>query len=187
MIRRPPRSTRTDTLFPYTTLFRSLTVGNIGLLAIYDIIFAIEHGARPHGFEVAARAGLGHRDRTDRLAADHFRQPMRLQLFRTPSETIGRDHFRVHHETGPGHSRLRHLLDDDNVVEPIGAEPAIGFGNVAAEQARFAGLAPDIPRYAMLLPPVGVIGEHFGFDEPLPPIATELIPCRKKRPVDTGN
>src|SRR3546814_15447921 len=26
MIRRPPRSTRTDTLFPYTTLFRSTTV-----------------------------------------------------------------------------------------------------------------------------------------------------------------
>src|SRR3546814_4016339 len=25
MIRRPPRSTRTDTLFPYTTLFRTLT------------------------------------------------------------------------------------------------------------------------------------------------------------------
>src|SRR3546814_4188893 len=28
MIRRPPISTRTDTLFPYTTLFRSLPVGN---------------------------------------------------------------------------------------------------------------------------------------------------------------
>src|SRR3546814_1110872 len=27
MIRRPPRSTRTDTLFPYTTLFRSLRDG----------------------------------------------------------------------------------------------------------------------------------------------------------------
>src|SRR3546814_10051554 len=27
MIRRPPRSTRTDTLFPYTTLFRSLFEG----------------------------------------------------------------------------------------------------------------------------------------------------------------
>src|SRR3546814_15892834 len=26
MIRRPPRSTRTDTLFPYTTLFRSVWV-----------------------------------------------------------------------------------------------------------------------------------------------------------------
>src|SRR3546814_7460174 len=27
MIRRPPRSTRTDTLFPYTTLFRSIGTG----------------------------------------------------------------------------------------------------------------------------------------------------------------
>src|SRR3546814_6465882 len=27
MIRRPPRSTRTDTLFPYTTLFRSAIAG----------------------------------------------------------------------------------------------------------------------------------------------------------------
>src|SRR3546814_17644698 len=26
MIRRPPRSTRTDTLFPYTTLFRSIII-----------------------------------------------------------------------------------------------------------------------------------------------------------------
>src|SRR3546814_9643184 len=33
MIRRPPRSTRTDTLFPYTTLFRSTVVGlTIGLI-----------------------------------------------------------------------------------------------------------------------------------------------------------
>src|SRR3546814_5664135 len=36
MIRRPPRSTRTDTLFPYTTIFRSLfpksgrTIGSFG-------------------------------------------------------------------------------------------------------------------------------------------------------------
>src|SRR3546814_21083389 len=32
MIRRPPRSTRTDTLFPYTTLFRSpaLTIKRVG-------------------------------------------------------------------------------------------------------------------------------------------------------------
>src|SRR3546814_3453316 len=28
MIRRPPRSTRTDTLFPYTTLFRSLVASH---------------------------------------------------------------------------------------------------------------------------------------------------------------
>src|SRR3546814_14778657 len=33
MIRRPPRSTRTDTLFPYTTLFRSL-------LQAVEVVFA---------------------------------------------------------------------------------------------------------------------------------------------------
>src|SRR3546814_7738682 len=31
MIRRPPRSTRTDTLFPSTTLFRSQGLGHVGL------------------------------------------------------------------------------------------------------------------------------------------------------------
>src|SRR3546814_1284249 len=34
MIRRPPRSTRTDTLFPYTTLFRSLARGGLSAGAI---------------------------------------------------------------------------------------------------------------------------------------------------------
>src|SRR3546814_6731590 len=33
MIRRPPRSTRTDTLFPYTTLFRSIVYGGMVVLA----------------------------------------------------------------------------------------------------------------------------------------------------------
>src|SRR3546814_2629754 len=32
MIRRPPRSTRTDTLFPYTTLFRSTPLAATGFL-----------------------------------------------------------------------------------------------------------------------------------------------------------
>src|SRR3546814_1365368 len=38
MIRRPPRSTRTDTLLPYTTLFRSFKVG--------EFDFFIEHQAK---------------------------------------------------------------------------------------------------------------------------------------------
>src|SRR3546814_3791153 len=55
MLRRPPRSTRTDTLFPYTTLFRSLIeagdggdmIGAKGEIALgYDVA------------EAAARAGL---------------------------------------------------------------------------------------------------------------------------------
>src|SRR3546814_18842059 len=38
MIRRPPRSTRTDTLFPYTTLFRSLAVTVPTMVAITAVV-----------------------------------------------------------------------------------------------------------------------------------------------------
>src|SRR3546814_11541961 len=49
MIRRPPRSTRTDTLFPYTTLFRS------GLAAEPDLArIGHEHAAQDvHGGRLA--------------------------------------------------------------------------------------------------------------------------------------
>src|SRR3546814_8334070 len=45
MIRRPPRSTRTDTLFPYTTLFRSEIVekGHVGV----DEFGIVDGGAQP--------------------------------------------------------------------------------------------------------------------------------------------
>src|SRR3546814_21087663 len=39
MVRRPPRSTRTDTLFPYTTLFRSLALLSTALA--YVIFFRV--------------------------------------------------------------------------------------------------------------------------------------------------
>src|SRR3546814_1097654 len=38
MIRRPPRSTRTDTLFPYTTLFRSIRWGEARAMLVSDFI-----------------------------------------------------------------------------------------------------------------------------------------------------
>src|SRR3546814_9484523 len=41
MIRRPPRSTRTDTLFPYTTLFRSH--GEPDEIAAFDYIYGVLH------------------------------------------------------------------------------------------------------------------------------------------------
>src|SRR3546814_8688165 len=46
MIRRPPRSTRTDTLFPYTTLFRSLVpllVRDILKLLICHLVSGVVH------------------------------------------------------------------------------------------------------------------------------------------------
>src|SRR3546814_2077513 len=45
MIRRPPRSTRTDTLFPYTTLFRSRTgEGWRRCVARRDALYRARHG-----------------------------------------------------------------------------------------------------------------------------------------------
>src|SRR3546814_16130684 len=79
MILRPPRSTRTYTLFPYTTLFRSQALARIG-----DGFQGAEHGLlldafptlqrglqqRVAGREVPVEAALGHaqppRQRLDR-------------------------------------------------------------------------------------------------------------------------
>src|SRR3546814_214053 len=63
MIRRPPRSTRTDTLFPYTTLFRSDESREVGCRA------------DPFRDAPSARAGWNGRD-----LADAERQPLRPGL-----------------------------------------------------------------------------------------------------------
>src|SRR3546814_2547073 len=41
MIRRPPRSTRTDTLFPYTTLFRSMVTATLLTLIVIPAVFLV--------------------------------------------------------------------------------------------------------------------------------------------------
>src|SRR3546814_14464539 len=48
MIRRPPRSTRTDTLFPYTTLFRSRRIDGVEVQFLGAIV-----GHDPHQRAVA--------------------------------------------------------------------------------------------------------------------------------------
>src|SRR3546814_20612637 len=65
MIRRPPRSTRTDTLFPYTTLFRSAGVRriNVSIDTLDPAKFqAITRWGKlekvMEGLEAADRAGL---------------------------------------------------------------------------------------------------------------------------------
>src|SRR3546814_11053212 len=59
MIRRPPRSTRTDTLFPYTTLFRSNLLAHFGVRRITI------------GHTLVERVGLGHDGRVLRLDVHH--------------------------------------------------------------------------------------------------------------------
>src|SRR3546814_15029550 len=54
MIRRPPRSTRTDTLFPYTTLFRSLK----GREPSHNVRFRPEAG--PPSSEICSASQIAH-------------------------------------------------------------------------------------------------------------------------------
>src|SRR3546814_14564228 len=75
MMRRPPRSTRTDTLFPYTTLFRSLTVSVIGCVvngpgeALMTDIGFTGGGKGVHQVYVN---GLPHHRLKDRAIVDHL-------------------------------------------------------------------------------------------------------------------
>src|SRR3546814_8574181 len=104
MIRRPPRTTRTDTLFPYTTLFRSLLLlariaarqrpGRVGARLQLDQLLA--HGAE-RGLAVAGHDAVIH-DR-QRMHEDgsmdieqvavrvpHRRQPLRVRSEEHTSE-----------------------------------------------------------------------------------------------------
>src|SRR3546814_16312632 len=81
MIRRPPRSTRTDTLFPYTTLFRSSCA--IGpFVRLFDDGFGMDdvRGAvvdltidGPEGYRLEGRSAM---DQISRDPEDLLRQAM---------------------------------------------------------------------------------------------------------------
>src|SRR3546814_9823863 len=62
MIRRPPRPTRTDTLFPYTTLFRSLVDQYFLETALqrgvfFDVLAVFVQGSGAYTMQFAARQG----------------------------------------------------------------------------------------------------------------------------------
>src|SRR3546814_3694950 len=73
MIRRPPSSTRTDTLFPYTTLFRSIEQFLAARLALGVQLAGMRlffvRNARRH-------RAAGDHDRRHRAAGDHDRRQM---------------------------------------------------------------------------------------------------------------
>src|SRR3546814_2469116 len=78
MIRRPPRSTRTDTLFPYTTLFRSERSvpdrhPGAGLVAGFAVIPEVAVGLPPGHLRAAARAAAGGRESDGAITRDELR------------------------------------------------------------------------------------------------------------------
>src|SRR3546814_2544574 len=148
MIRRPPRSTRTDTLFPYTTLFRSAFD-----LAIHDQdIKLAERIAGIEGFEIilgaehilSARLTLAARDRAHRIEPARDRRDkafLRLHVGRDRSEhrrlllvrAIGAPEAL---DRGIGlPSRLEQIMD----ASPLVLRPEIGMIGAA----RSAGFRED--------------------------------------------
>src|SRR3546814_946955 len=81
MIRRPPRSTRTDTLFPYTTLFRSALYGgkiDVGYGDDWHVIDGLYSGFT-EGSEYRGAVGLGAR-RTLSRSEEHTSELQSLML-----------------------------------------------------------------------------------------------------------
>src|SRR3546814_9535711 len=73
MIRRPPRSTRTDTLFPYTTLFRSGLLGNLGAAEALRAGKLLERAqARQEQFEQALAEGANNAAALQKAADNLF-------------------------------------------------------------------------------------------------------------------
>src|SRR3546814_5693007 len=77
MIRRPPRSTRPDTLFPYTTLFRSAMGGLRPIVEFMTFNFAMQ--AIDHVINSAAK--------TNYMSGGQMRCPM---VFRGPNGAASR-------------------------------------------------------------------------------------------------
>src|SRR3546814_3260330 len=89
MIRRPPRSTRTDTLFPYTTLFRSngLAIGaglRLGENIVYYVLTAF---SVTYLTEVT---GQGKQVALDALLIGAAAELIAIPLFARLSDKIGR-------------------------------------------------------------------------------------------------
>src|SRR3546814_19219262 len=73
MIRRPPRSTRTDTLFPYTTLFRSCSDIHASSACQIPPLAKV---ARENGREIGITLGGEHGERMTRRPHDKAGNPL---------------------------------------------------------------------------------------------------------------
>src|SRR3546814_5679950 len=70
MLRRPPRATRTDTLFPYTTLFRSRAPPTL----FHPVIAVVAHIGRGELGDLALEMQRDIASRTVALLGDHQRR-----------------------------------------------------------------------------------------------------------------
>src|SRR3546814_12919716 len=117
MIRRPPRSTRTDTLFPYTTLFRSHRRGKAD--------------RRRGGDEADARGREAHhrdRDQEGVFAPEPVAEIAEQHRAQRPEAEADR-------EPRPGEQRLHHLVAGG----ADGARKSVVWGKSVSERVDIGG------------------------------------------------
>src|SRR3546814_5875771 len=134
MIRPPPRSTRTDTLFPYTTLFRSALVGRIAadqfaaLAAVTDLNNALNLAQSLHaqltrplstdGRVVPLKASMGAAiidDPSDKIGDALAKAELAMKLVRAAGGDATR--FYSPEMTRAAERRLRLTMNLDAAIE----------------------------------------------------------------------
>src|SRR3546814_2728574 len=97
MLRRPPRSTRTDTLFPYTTLFRSVGADDLDVERLQRAL-EMCHAIAPCG----AGAGVAENAVLVGIECHRLALPFNISAGRIPigKSALAHDHLEVHTLTG---------------------------------------------------------------------------------------
>src|SRR3546814_17080884 len=122
MIRRPPRSTRTYTLFPYTTLFRSIVISLF-------IRIACKHsmpGRHVLNISTGTKSGscAGHDDHSDSMIFGHFAAKfLNFPAIRSDERRVGKEcvstcryRWSPTHEKNTYNNR-QHKIDLDSITE----------------------------------------------------------------------
>lgn len=142
------------------------TVGDERLGAVEDPVVTVAHRAGLDALQVAAGAGLGHRDGRDQLARTEAREPALLLLLVGEFEQVGSDDIVVQHEAQAAEAELGGLLGHDGVVtEVVHATAAVFLRHRHAEKALRAGLLPHLTVDDLVLLPLLVEGGHLLFEE----------------------
>src|SRR3989475_12644169 len=137
------------------------------LRAVPDGVGAGPGGPRADRRDVAAAAGLGHRDRAELLAAADRRQVFLLQRLAARPVEVGRGHVRV---DADGHrerarARPRALLVQDRRREQVGAGAAVLLVVLDSQEAALAPAPPDGLRDAAGGLPRLDVRHHLPLDE----------------------
>ena len=142
-----------------------LAVGDEGLRAIEHVAVAGLFRRRAHALQVGAGAGLAHGDGADELAGHELGQPAPLLLFGAVMQNVGRNDAGMQRRAEGVEAGEAQLPIDHRLVREGPADTAVFFGDRGAQQARRAGLGPDLALVLALLAPAVELGRKFGRDE----------------------